>query len=508
MAKFNYKNTIPKQLSSHKDVTQNHAGGLAFNASPELRLYTRVATSLLGESKYYKEFEDGNLVAENQDSELFDDVKTVAKSNPKFILQLAKYARNNLNLRSIPTALLVEASLINETKPFVRDFTPSIVRRPDQLTEAVAYLQAKLGNLGSQSDKESHSVPNSLKRGLADVFSVFDEYQLGKYDRPGKVKLKDVWRLVHPHPQNKSQKKLWGKLLDGNLDIPSTWETYISEHGSNKETWEEIMPDMPVMATLRNLRNFLDNNCDLTPVLEKLHNPTIIKKSKQLPFRFLSAYRAIQGHTNTYSINLLDALEDAIDISCENLPHFDGTTFVTSDNSGSMTSRLSERSTVSYKDIANMFNAIAHKLSDNSISSIFAGKFAVCNISRRNGILGTTNSLNKLDVGYSTDAWMALEYLLREKKEVDRIFLFSDMQCYNSYGDSSVASLLKKYRNTINPDCLFYSVDLAGYGELQLPEDDPQTAVIAGWSEKILQFAKIFEEDGSLAIEEIQKIKP
>lgn len=509
MTKFNRNNSIAEQIKT-SSIT-NHAGGIAFKGSDKLTFYTRVATAFLKEPKFYKETDNGVLVAENQDGLLFNEMRRIAKSDPEFVLKMAKYARNVLGLRSVSTALLVEASLMDETKQYVRRYTPSILKRADELTESIAYLQSKNGDLGSLNDKGPHTMPASLKRGISDTFGNFDEYQLAKYDRPGKVKLKDVWRLTHPHPQDKKQYKLYKKLLTGTLDIPRTWETVISKQGSTKEAWEDIMEEMPIFATVRNLRNFLDKNCDVTPALNKLRNPEIIKKSKLFPFRFFSAYREIQGHSSPFTSDVLDALSDAVDISCDNLPHYSGTTMVVSDNSGSMTQKVSAKSTVSCQEIGNLFNTIANRLSDRSFSSVFADKFATVNISKKTPILESVQELNHINVGGSTNAWLFMEYLLQNKLKVDRIFLFSDMQCYDSqsyYGNKSVAELLAKYRSTINPDTRFYSVDLVGYGELQIPEKDPKSMTIAGWSEKILQLPEMFERDGTTIINEIDSITP
>ena len=68
--------------------------------------------------------------------------------------------------------------------------------------------------------------------------------------------------------------------------------------------------------------------------------------------------------------------------------------------------------------------------------------------------------LQTADVGYGTNAYLPIQYLIDKKIKVDRIFLFSDMQCYDTYdGGNSLEDQLQLYRQTINPNVYFYVVD-------------------------------------------------
>ena len=65
------------------------------------------------------------------------------------------------------------------------------------------------------------------------------------------------------------------------------------------------------MALLRNLRNILNANpSNVNKVLEYIENPEAVKKSKQLPFRYLSAYKELK---NTGGSRVFDALENAVE---------------------------------------------------------------------------------------------------------------------------------------------------------------------------------------------------
>lgn len=518
MAKFNRPNTV----SQHPNATVNEEGGLAFSMDKKMELYTRAASCLVGEPKFYDPEAKG-------DDNIKALVKAVADEDPEFILQLASHARNDLYLRSLPVMLLVEATAHAKAKAYVRAYTPDIVQRADELSEVLAAYIQKNGQVGSAG--QGH-LSNPLRRGLAACWAKFDEYQLAKYDREGAVKLKDALRLTHPKPKTDEQRALWGRLLKDELKTPDTWEVIISTKGSTKENWELAAQKMGYMAKLRNLRNFLDKGVSdetLQGVLAHLTNANAVKNSKQFPFRFYSAYRelggtmgTIRGRAQSNPVNTqraLDALQTAMELAVENLPELPGVTAVFQDNSGSMEARVSEKSSVSRREVGAALAAMVVKQGRSVVAGAFGESYMTVPLSKHDGILTNLQKLESAQVGHSTEAWKAFAYLVQNKIKVDRIFLFSDMQCYNAqsmtgywpYGvrtEQSVAQLIRNYRSAINPNVYLYSFDLAGYGTSQVPQDDPKTCLLAGWSDRVLSYVDAYENGFGGAIEKVKSIKP
>jgi len=485
---------MKNDLANRPDATMNYEGGLAFKTSPEMELYLRSSSTLVGEPKFYDASGEG-------DNEILRLVRQVAKTEPEFVLKLAAYCRNDIYLRTLPIMLLVESTAHPATRAFVRRYTPSIVRRADELAEAVAAFKHRYGDIGDKSKKGMLS--NPLKRGLADAFQNFNEYQLSKYDRDGEVKLRDVLRIVHPKPRDKAQAELWKRVIERSLPTPRTWETVISTRGSTKENWESILPDMPFMATLRNLRNLLDKKVDMKIAIERLTNKVQVLNSKQFPYRFFSAYRELQGHDNPKTPKVLEALEIAMDISVENVPEMKGMTAIFGDNSGSMDGTVSAKSKVKRREVAGILAAMSHKVCEQAICGVFGEKFRTVHIMQSEGIIGNAARMSQTDVGHSTNAYLAINYLLEQRFKVDRILLFSDMQCYDSregrqifrrHLGESLAAHMAAYRRKVNPKIALYSFDLAGYGTAQFPQDDPNVALLSGWSDRILQFIPAFEQ--------------
>ena len=475
------------------DFCPNEEGGIAFRPDMKTELMLRTVSSLISEDGFYKNGTSLN-------SDLRDTIHAVAKEDPEFILKLALYARSQMHLRSVPIVLMGEFA-ISAGKGAVENasrYIAETIQRPDEITELIAYVQAQNGHYKGK-------MPIMIKKGVRQAFGKFDAYQLAKYNRPGEVTLRDAMFMTHPKPKNDTQAKTYADLAAGTLASADTWEHAISTQGSTKEAWAQIIPKMGYMALLRNLRNFLDKGVDIQLVLNRITNPAAVMKSKQFPFRFWSAYKEVQGRSD--SGNVLDALSDAADVSVQNVPKFPGVTFVTCDVSGSMTWPISNKSTVQMAEIGCMFGAMVHAMADNAIISVFGDEHQVVSLSRRDSLFTNTLKLRKTPVGISTNAHLAIEYLLKNKIKVDRIIIFSDMQCYDTHGyNRSVAENIRKYRREINPDVFIYSFDLSTYGTTQIPKDEPRTCLVGGFSDHVLQFIPLFESWNGDMLSEIERM--
>jgi hypothetical protein len=491
MSKFNKPIGINESLKNRPDATLNYEGGLAYVPSAKTKLVTMVATSLIGENKFYTS-------GEKHDTELLSTIHSVIKDDPEFILKLAAYARNVLNMRSVSLVLLGEFanSQAVGTIQNARKYVEKTIRRADEIPELLAY---QLGR-NRWAPREGNKIPMMLKNGVARAFNNFDGYQFAKYNRDGLVTIRDALFLTHPRPKTPEQQKLFDQIVEDSLPIPETWETYISTNGSNTETWSHIAPKLPIFALVRNLRNLLKFDVDTDLYINKLTTPKVIHNSRMFPFRFFSAYQTIQEDTTSSmkQRKVLDALEEAMDISVDNITHIPGDTAIFCDLSGSMSfTRISQNSTIYPLDIASLFGAIADKICDNSIIGVFGATFDTVSVSKKLPILAKMEQIKNKNVGHSTNAYLAIQWLKDQGIKVDRILIFSDMQTYDSYGwgnQRSVQAEITKYRRQVNQNTFLHTIDLTGYGTVLMPEDDPKTNIITGWSEKILDYINMFEE--------------
>ena len=230
----------------------------------------------------------------------------------------------------------------------------------------------QLRNHDGKSIKKLGKLSRQVQEGLKSAFNRFDEYQFAKYDRSNlEVKLNDALFIVHPKADTEKQQAIFDKIVAGGLQTPYTWETQLSEFGQKKFStreekaealralWEELIDSgkLGYMALLCNMVNIIKANVSrkhVEKVAGIISDPARVATSKQLPFRFLAAYKELLSSVNSdLSPILRRALESAVTASVSNLKGFDDDTnvLVAADVSGSMFSRISPKSSIMHYDI-------------------------------------------------------------------------------------------------------------------------------------------------------------
>lgn len=466
MAKFNSSPTLK---------TTNKSGHAAYAMRDKEKLVTQVLTSFFNEKKFYGD----------NSKEMQETIKSVIQTDPEFVAKLAVFARREFNMRSVSHILATYLAHEPNGKPYTRGVVKAVSLRGDDVTEIMA---AYLDTFGKP-------IPNSLKKGIADAISNFDEYTLAKYKGEGKgVKMRDLLCLCRPTPKNEAQSAMWKRCLEGKLETPYTWETELSAKGNSKETWEKLIDSNKVgyMALLRNLRNIVNAKPhNLDKVLDHIADPVAVHRSKQLPFRFLSAYKELAGNGS----KVLDTLENAVDASISNLPKLQGTTVIAVDTSGSMGSYISNKSSVRCGDIAMLFGLIANRICDNSYFFTFDTNIKQYPISSRSGILST--AVAHCNSGGATKMHLVFDTLCRRNIHADRVIIISDNQCNGGWGNKPLQSLADRYRKQTGVDTWVHAIDLQGYGTQQF--HGAKTNIIAGWSEKVFDFITLAEQgEGNL----------
>jgi len=502
--KFNFMNRKQKQ-------TVNYEGEKAFVLTPQMELYTAVATAGLSEQFY-----------EKADHKLKRIVELIQKNDVRFVAKLAVYVREQMYLRSIPMVLTVELAKLHKGNDLVSRLTERVVQRADEITELMAYYALANKRNGT---KQLNALSKQLQKGLAAAFNKFDEYQFAKYNRDAQVKLRDALFLVHPKAKDETQQVLFNKIAKHELQTPYTWEVELSKLGQQKydsvelkkeafkAKWEELIfsNKLGYMALLRNLRNILEaevSNEALNKVCKYLSDANAVAKSKQLPFRFLSAYRELKALKNGRVSQVLEALEEAVVYSAANIAGYDEhrKVVIAADVSGSMQRATSAKSKVQNFDIGLMLAMLLQSRCENVITGMFGDKWKVINVPRKN-VLANVDEFHRREgeVGYATNGYLVIQDLLQRKEIVDKVMIFTDCQLWNSQGTVNIADLWKQYKK-MAPNAKIYLFDLAGYGNTPLNVRRDDVYLIAGWSDKVFDVLNAIE-NGSDALKMINNIE-
>ncbi len=229
---------------------------------------------------------------------------------------------------------------------------------------------------------------------------------------------------------------------------------------------------------------------------KQLTNKNLIKKSLVLPFRFLTAIKELQGVKETGRNAMIGALNEALEISLDNVPHFEGKTLVVLDVSGSMTCSPDNQK-LSPAEIGSVFAAMLYK-SNNADLMIFDDDARYIPLNRESSIISL---INKID--YSGGGTNFHSIFQRAKIKYERIIILSDMQGWIGYDSPKAVFNAYKARTKANP--FIYSFDLTGYGSIQFPES--QVFCIAGFSEKIFDVMAVLEQDKNALVNKINSIE-
>jgi hypothetical protein len=532
MAKFSGSTVrLPAASSPVRTTTPavNAAGAPGFAHDIRSELFLLAAVNLVGEDAFYER-------GSNRDDRFRRLVREVTAVDPAWVARFAGYLRNEMQMRSAAVVMACEhvkarlddpgievrarPATTGGVIPSCRSVVASVLCRADEPGELVGYWMQTYGR----------NIPKPVKRGVSDAMQrLVNQYAALKYDGVSKGwRIGDVIELCHPQPKDDTQRELYRWLLDrrhhpddvradlGALPmiarrralemIPAeerarmvakddglavalaeagmTWESLSGWLGGpmTAAAWQAVIPSMGYMALLRNLRNF---DCAgisdsvARAVGDRIASPDEVARSRQFPFRFLSAYLA-----NKDSVRWGFALQQALDASVANIPDFGRRNLVLIDTSGSMSGMgISARSSVSPAMIAALFGVcLARRCADVDIVGFATGVFAhpmkpgasvLPEINRFLGRIG--------EVGHGTD----IDRALRQYAGHDRVFLFSDEQSLTSVGSRVPAHVP------------VYTFNLGGYATSSVPSGSSNRHEFGGFSDKVFGLVPALEHGRS-----------
>jgi len=266
------------------------------------------------------------------------------------------------------------------------------------------------------------------------------------------------------------------------------------------------------MALMRNLKNIVEAEVSakhIQMVCDYIANEKAVMGSKQLPFRFLSAYREVKVLKSGYTPAILNALEDAVMHSAKNIKGFgyDTSVVIAADVSGSMQQPVSAKSKVQLYDIGLMLAMLMQSQCKNVVTGMFGDKWKIVNMPQRNVLANVLEFYRREgEVGYATNGYMVLEDLIQRKQKADKVMLFTDVQMYDTNGVfNSFEKSWMRYK-AIVPNAKLYVFDLAGHGMQLLDIRRNDVHLIAGWSDKIFDVLYAVEDAGN-ALTKINSIE-
>ena len=488
-----------------------HEGGEGRKAEVREELAMLALSSFLGNSFY-----------ETSNDTLARMQRLVAKAPKTFVTQLARVARQEFNMRATPAALIGFYTL-EHGQPQDGRVIRDVFTRGDELGDY-------LGTVSAFSEKRK-VIPSAVRFSRAVLQANLNERTALRYSNFNRDwNLAKIIRIAHARAEaTEAQRALFDFILlwKSEGSMTAAWEKLPEEARkhlplvadaaqgndtageiswerarSRGDSWESIVGNMGYMALLRNLRNFmqddgLSNNREFWKlVLGRLSDEKQVARSKQLPFRFLSAYRAIspanrgwyyedspsfKNHPQYHAV--LAAISEALDHSVGNLPSLGDNNLVLVDTSASMDATVSDKSGVSYVEIGTLFGAALSK-AGNGTTVCFGTKASRVPVNPSESILSIQGRLVapalRSRLGFGTN--MSTAFAQVNVHDYDTIAVFSDMQIHDQ-----IRTALRGYNGRL------YSVNLASY-EAQLQKAAPNQYVMGGWSDASLKMMSVLAQ--------------
>lgn len=354
---------------------------------------------------------------------------------------------------------------------------------------------------------------------------------------------------------------IWNQDMAGKrmkLPTPETWETQVSMKGNKAHVWEELIDHkkLPFMAMLRNLRNVLIAGISTKhhqSIIHRLTDETSVINSRQFPFRFFSAYEVLSQletaqttvkpmmkgvlkgsnplkkirkvkETPSVSTDLLkkyrNALDTALKISTKhNVKPIKGNTIVLC-NVGSSVNKpctsargLGKPRTI--LEIGLLMGLMCKYACEECTVAIYGSK-TYQSVSLQEGTIlhnmdTLMTSVNAGGLG-SDEGSIPPEFLrtlLIDRIVVDNFVILTDQMNMDSKEGRGLVNFLNKYRNTVNPNLLFVSIDLSsrnvGVSDTITPQHENDIH-LAGYSDQMLRFIAERGDGGQLThVENIDK---
>lgn len=252
-----------EKLHRKDETVVNFMGGESFKINPLDTMKMVTASSIFGEASYYRDGKIGKKIKDARyklnplvkgftlldstydgktTTEIMESVIDDALSYDfKATLDWAVTLRKEFYMRLNPQVIMVRAAI----HPNRKEFTEMYPGKFDKIEQLV---MARADEPASQTayylylnDGNKKNMPSILKRSIANKLSSLSRYQVAKY-KNHEIGMIDTVRITHANSEVLDELMQTGTVKVEENE--KTWERYISEHGSNKESWEWVVDNI------------------------------------------------------------------------------------------------------------------------------------------------------------------------------------------------------------------------------------------------------------------------
>lgn len=462
-----------------------------------------------------------------------------------FVAQLAVYARRDGYMKDMPAFLV--SCLAAQGSPYFRNAFRRVIDNGKMLRNFVQVIRS--GVLGRKS------FGTAVKRELQRWFATRTPYQLMRAIPGNNPALVDIVRMVRPRPDSAEKDAFYAWLLgrvpnltgqdkaDGRnaekryllpqivreyeafkegildpksppLEAPNVDFRLLDFLPLPKSQWKEIARNGKWMFTRMNLNTFARHgvfeDSELTKIIaDRLRNPEEIRRARQFPYQLMTAYINVKEGV---PFEVKDALQDAMEVSLENVPDLQGNVFVIVDVSGSMQGDAAGKlgwctragSAVRCIDVAALFgSAYLRKNPENTRIIPVDSNVKNVSLNPRDTVFTNAEKLARIN-GCATAMSAGVRFINTHYQKADFVIIVSDQESWADwdgnryrywYGSSGPATVLRGEWGKLkkkNPNAKMVMHDIQPNRTAQV-RTEADILSIAGFSDQVFNVVSAFQ---------------
>lgn len=527
----------------------NEAGGGAYSMAPKHALAQMAATGCFNGVFYAR--------AERQLEEM---QRLIAQVNdPVYLAKLAVYSRERAFMKDMPAALLL--ALSKQDTEFMHSVFDRVIDNGRVLRTLFQMIRS--GQFGRTS--LSSSLQRAFQRWL-------NEASVGKLlsaSIGNDPSLRDVLRMARPTPKDNERRALFGwltgketakwapatesdlpaqvqsltayraaetaelqALIAGDLSV--RWDL-LADAAQGPAVWKAIARQMGPQALRMNLNTLQRHDVLKDPnmvdyIADQIADPEVVRRSRQFPYQYFAAYlNATDGIPN----KIRNALHQAAELACGNIPQLPGPVIIGLDTSGSMQCPVTGyrgrggTSKVRCVDVAALFAAAILRRNPDSVIVPFDTQAYDAKVDPNDSILSLSERLSKFGGG-GTDCSIPLAVANKQyrNRRFAGVVLVSDCESwvykdrpywYGSNGATGVMTewqkfienqrKLEKREQTAVGGPKLICIDIQPYGTSQAPERN-DIMNIGGFSDAVFNVVAAFlSDDANRFVTEVESVE-
>jgi 60 kDa SS-A/Ro ribonucleoprotein len=502
-------------LPTRNDMVKNNAGGYGFAITPQQRLERFLLIASEGGTYYVSEQQ---LTIDNAKS----IIELVKSDGLSVVSTVVDFATNNRAPKADAGifVLALTASFGNEvTKKAAYDAISKVCKTSTHLFTFVANIQ----NLRGWSRGLRNGVSKFYTSRNADQLA----YQVVKYRNRAGFTHRDVLRLAHTsttdaasanvlkYAAGKAQESETESQLIRDFGAASkaettkelvevikrsklTWEMVPTEKLNDTQVLEAILPNMPLVALIRNLNRFtytglLDTKAVESEVVSRLTNKELVAKSGIHPVTVANSMLTYsQGHgfkggkSWTPNQNVVDALSETFYAALEAVEPSNLDILIGSDISGSMQHNVGGTA-MSAAQTANVLALTILRSEKKADLVSFDTTIHAPTIGRRTSL---DEAINKTPRGGGTDCAQPIIHALKNNKKYDAIYILTDNESWA--GQKHGIQALEEYRRKVNPNVKVVEIAMVSTPYSTMPSDDKNVLRVVGYDASVIDVINQF----------------